>query len=150
MSHITKISLRVLDEAALETAAKACGLERRNQTTHKWYGRFMGDTTPPAGMAVKDYGKCLYAYGLAGDRESYEVGVVKALDGGEGFDLVFDSWGQARLMAAVGGHDWQKLRREYAAEVATRKANAELAREGFAIYRENMPDGRIRLEARRR
>ena len=150
MSHISKAGIRILDEEALEAAGRTCGLERRDRTTHKWYGRFMGDSAIPAGMRPEDYGKCLYAYGLIGDRDSYEIGVIAATDEGGGFELVFDDWGQDKLLAAVGGRSWNRLRREYAAEAATRKAEADLAREGFAVYRENMADGRIRLEARRR
>jgi hypothetical protein len=145
MSHITDGKCRVRDLDDLEVAGRACGLELvRGKTTHRWYGRFVGDSAPPAGMKPADYGKCLHALRLpqAGP-DDYEIGVVKALDGGDGFDLVFDSWGQARLLNAVGGAGLNKLRQEYAVAVALRKAKASLR--GFVPKRENLPNGRVRL-----
>lgn len=146
MSHITNGKLKVLHLDDLETAALERGLVlHRGQTTHKWYGRFMGDSAVPEGMDPKDYGKCAHALALkdaqAGD---YEIGVVPALDGGEGYDLVLDTWGQTRLLAAVGP-DLNILRREYAAAVATRKANEKLRQRGFVAHRTNLANGGIRV-----
>jgi hypothetical protein len=151
MSHITDIKLRVKDLDALEEVGEALGLTlQRGQKTHKWFGRFVGDTRPPAGLAVEDYGKCEHALGLknhqAGD---YEIGVVKALDGGEGYDLVTDTWNQTRLLNAVGGAQMNRLRQEYAASVALKRAKATLARKGFVASRVNGGgfDGGVRHDA---
>ena len=149
MSHITDIRLRISDVDALVKGAAALGLEKRDQRTHRWYGHFVGDTRPPAGLKVEDYGKCEFALGLRGDSKSYEIGVVKALDGGPGYDLVVDTWQQARLLAAVGGPQMNRLRQEYAVAVATRKAKT-LARKGFVLRRENLASGAVRLALRRR
>lgn len=151
MSHITDIKLRIADLDALAEAGALLGLElRRGQTTHRWYGRFMGDTTPPRGMKVADYGKCLHALGFANDTSSYEIGVIKALDGSAGFDLICDTWNQAKLLSAVGGGQMNRLRQEYAAAVAGRRVRSQLARKGFTLQRENLASGRIRLRAVRR
>lgn len=151
MSHITDVKLRIKDLTALAEAAPLLGLEfREGQTTHKWYGRFVGDTTPPAGLAQKDYGKCLHALALTGDPSAYEIGVVAALDGGEGYDLVVDSWQRGRLLAAAGGPQMNRLRQEYAVAVASARARKTLTRKGFVLTRQNLPTGRIQLALRRR
>lgn len=152
MSHVTNLKLRVKDLEALETGGRECDLEfRENQRTHRWYGHFVGDTTPPKGMKPEDYGKCLHALVLKNAGPSdYEIGVVKALDGGEGYDLVCDTWRQARLLEAVGGPNLNKLRREYAAAAALKKANATLQRKGFVAHRENLAGGAIRLRLQKR
>ena len=150
MSHITDVKLKIRDLDALAEAARACGLElREGQRQHKWYGTFVGDTTPPAGRDPRDYGKCEHALALsdatAGD---YEVGVVKALDG-DGFTLLVDTWNQRRLLQAVGGPRMDKLRREYACAVASKRARQKLGPKGWRLQREDLPSGRIRLRVRR-
>lgn len=152
MSHVTKVNLRVKDLDALAEAGSALGLElKRDQKNFKWFGKFMGDSTPPKGLATHDYGKCLHALALKDPKPNdYEIGVVKALDGTDGFDLVVDTWCQQRLMTAVGGHQMNGLRREYAAAVTLKKANATLQRKGFVATRTNLANGAIQLRLRKR
>lgn len=152
MSHVTNVKLRVKDLDALAEAGELLGLTlKRGKTEFKWYGRFMGDSTPPKGLAPHDYGKCLHALALKDATSSdYEIGVVKALDGGEGFDLVVDTWNQRRLVDAVGGAQMNGLRREYAAAVTLNKANATLQRKGFVASRTNLANGAIQLRLRKR
>ena len=144
MSHITKMKLRVRDLDALETAATECGLELvRDARSFKWFGRFVGDTTPPAGYDPKDYGKCEHKMRLKGASSSdYEIGIVAAKDG-DGYDLLVDTWQQRRLMGAVGGAEMNKLRQEYATAVTMTRA-AKLARQGYTARRENV-NGRVRI-----
>jgi hypothetical protein len=140
--------MRLKDLDAVKEAALLCGLEfRENQRTFKWYGTFVGDTTPPAGRDPKDYGKCEHALRQTDMQGGYEVGLVPALDG-EGYDALFDSWSSqgGRLPGKMAA-----LKREYAAAVATKKAVATLARKGFSkVTRENLPGNRIRLRLRKR
>lgn len=149
MSHVTEVKVKVKDLDALEEAAVACGLElKRDKTKFNWYGHFVGDTTPPAGRNPKDYGKCDHVLALPGG--GYEIGVVKALDG-DGYDLMFDSWGDGRrLVRATGGMNMPKLKAEYACAVTKRKVDATLARRGFKVTREDLPNHHIRLKLRRR
>lgn len=150
MSHITDAKLRVRDLDALEVAAAECGLElRRDQKTFKWFGRFMGDSAVPKGRDPRDYGKCEHALRMKDATErDYEIGVCRALDG-DGYDLLMDTWGQARLLERVGGANVNKLRREYAAAGLLNKARVALARKGFVATRENVGN-RIQLRLRRR
>jgi hypothetical protein len=151
MSHMTEVKLRVVDLDALAEAAEKVGLElRRGQTTHAWYGRFVGDSRPPAGRDPKDYGKCAHALRLKDHKPGdYEVGLVPALDG-KGYDLMLDEWGPGAKLSRAAGQGLGRLKQEYAAAVATKKARATLGRHGFGVTREDLPSGRIRLRLRRR
>lgn len=146
------MKLKVKDLDALEESADALGGElRRGQKTHAWYGRFMNDSRSYGEHDPKDFGKCEHAIRLknhqAGD---YEIGVVKAKDG-EGFELLVDTWGPGqKLVTAFGGPQLHGLRREYAASVATKRANATLARKGYRVQREDLPGNRIKLKVRKR
>jgi len=152
MSHITAITLKIRGLDDLETAATECGLELvREQTTHKWYGRFVGDTAGIDGVAREEYGKCLHALRLpnAGPGD-YEIGVCAARDG-DGFELRVDTWRQTRLLAAVGGADMPKLKQEYAIAVTKRRVGQTLARKGFVFAgREALANGRVRMLVRKR
>ncbi len=147
MSHVSEVKLKLKDLDAVEEAAKACGLELvRGQKSFKWYGTFVGDTTPPVGRDPKDYGKCEHALRQTDMRGGYEVGLVPALDG-DGYDALFDSWSSqgGRLPGKLS-----TLKREYAAAVTTKKAEATLAKKGFRVTREDLPGNRIRLKLRKR
>lgn len=148
MSHITNINLRIRDLDALAEAAERCGLElRREQKSHAWFGRFVGDSAPPPGRDPRDYGKCDHALRLKDHRSGdYEIGVTRALDG-DGFDLLMDNWGTSgrRLMEAGDGPQLNRLRREYSAAVAMANARRTVVRKGFVPRREDLPGGRIRV-----
>lgn len=152
MSHVTEVKMKIADLDALKEACHELGLEfMEGQKTHKWYGRFVGDTTPPQGRDPKDYGKCEHAIRLQNARSSdYEIGLVPALDG-NGYDLMVDSWQQGRLMGAVGGHDMGKLRQEYAAAVALAKAKKTLGPRGWQYAgRTALSNGKVQLRWRHR
>lgn len=152
MSHVTDVKLKVRDLAALKEAAEACGLElREDQTSYKWYGRWVNDFSGPTaavtqGHDPKDFGKSAHAIGIPGNRSAYEIGVVARKDD-DGFDLLYDAWdGQLEPKA---GKNLSKLRREYAASVASRKAIDHLAKRGFKLSRENVGNTiQLRLRAR--
>mgnify|MGYP006919661921 CR=1 FL=1 len=147
MSHITDVKLRVKDTEALAEAAALCGLELKlGQQSFKWFGRFVGDSAVPEGRSAADYGKCEHALALTNAQSGdYEIGVVKALDG-DGFDLLVDTWGQTRLLAAVGGNAMNKLRQEYAAAVALKAAKKSLSAKGFTATRKQLDGGRILIQ----
>src|SRR5439155_1428606 len=103
----------------------------------------------------KDFGKCEYALRVKGTRPQmgpggpWEIGVVKAKDG-DGYELLYDAYGGAgQALTNAVGVGARKLRQEYAAAVATKKAKATLAKKGFTVTREAVA-GRIRLRLRKR
>jgi hypothetical protein len=152
MSHITKGTLRVKSLDALGEAAPHFGMElRRDVTTFKWFGRYVGDSPGIKGMKPEDYGKCEHVLRLKdAQRGDYEIGVVKAKDH-DGYDLHFDTWGQGRLLAAIGGESMSNIKQEYGVAVATRNVSARLARQGFVFAgRQTLPNGRVRLLVRKR
>lgn len=122
MSHVTKMKLEVNDLDSLAAACERIGCELvRNQTTWKWYGRWVNDygaedAAYKNGISVEDYGKCLHAIRVKGNPRAYEIGVV-ASPSGKGFALVFDFYGSAgRAIQDRVGKDGKNLERWYAAE----------------------------------
>ena len=149
MSHVTDLKLRIHDLDALEEAAEKCGLQlMRGQKTYAWFGEFMNDSRDYGDIAVKDFGKGAHALRLKTHQPGdYEIGLHADKDGG--FKLAFDSWGPGRRLSEAVGQQANRLRVEYAAAVATRKA-AVLKRKGFTLVREEMQGGGVRLKLRRR
>ena len=122
----------------------------RDQKTYAFYGRFLNDSHDYGNHDPATFGKGEHALRAKDYKPGdYEIGVVKALDG-NGFELLVDTWGPGRKLIAKAGQNLDGLRREYAASVATRKAQATLGRKGFTLSREDLPGNRIRLRLRRR
>lgn len=147
MSHVATGKLRVTSLDDLEVAAERCGLRlMRDQHTFKWYGRFMGDSEEGRSLAKRlpasEWGKCQHALVVPGDSEAYEIGVVNALDGGEGYDLVFDSWGPGKVLVERAGAGLTKLAEEVGAEAAMRM----MARKGYRVTRTHH-DGHVQVTA---
>lgn len=155
MSHITEVKLKIRDLDALALAAEACGFDfREGQKTHAWYGRFLGDSNEGRQFArergEQAMGKCEHALRLKDHKKGdYEIGIAKSVDG-DGYSLLYDTFGPGRRLLAAAGSTMGKLKQEYAVAVAT-KNTAALARRGFSRpVRENLPDGRVRLRLRKR
>lgn len=152
MSHVTDAKMKVRDLEAAAEAAPRCGMTLMiGQKTFNWFGRFVGDSVPPAGRNPAEYGRCEHALRLKDHRSGdYEIGLVPALDG-DGYDLMWDTWGTSgRRLAEAAGPNLDKFRREYSAAVLTKKARQKLAPKGFTVAREDLLNGRIRLRLRRR
>lgn len=157
MSHVTDVKLKVHDLDALEEACEELGLELQRDKTHfAWWGKFVGDSKPPAWADPADYGKCEHAIKIKGDTPRdgssgpWEIGVVKDPDG-DGYRLLYDYYGSAgrRLLDKVG-QEANKLKQEYAFAVAKKKVNKTLARQGWKAERENLLNGTVRLKVRKR
>ena len=152
MSHVATGRLRVIDLDDLEAGAPSVGMTlRRNQTHFKWYGQFMNDSEEGRSLArrlpTSEWGKCLHALTVNGQEgEAYEVGVVKALDGGEGYDLVFDSWGPGRHIVERCGAGLEKLAEHVGAEVAMR----QMARKGYRVEKSVNAHGHVEVACQRR
>lgn len=142
MSHVVTVETEIRNLEALRKAAADCGMEwREGQTTHRWYGRHVGDYPLPTGFARGDLGHCLHAISVPGDRSAYEIGVVARKDGKPGYTLLFDFWGApGRKLQAAAGHRCQKLLQHYGARVvrSTLKATQRVRQEVLA-------NGTIRL-----
>lgn len=156
MSHITEGKLKLRDLDAIEEAGAQLGFELiRDKKTYNWYQQFVNDSETGRQFArergVSEMGKCEHVLRLknasAGD---YEVGLVKSLDG-DGWNIVYDEYGSGRkLSAALQGREAPALKREYAAAVATKRAQKKLGKEGWRTVREDLPGGRIRLRIKKR
>ncbi len=152
MSHVTAVKLRVENLDALEEAAAKLGLVlKRGQNHYAWYGRDMRDSNLAGNHDRAKFGKCEHALRrLDHQQGDYEIGIVKATDGSEAYEMLFDEWGPGQKLVAAVEKNANALKREYAAEVATRKANEKLGRHGFKVVREDLPNRAIRLKVKKR
>lgn len=140
MSHITKIDLLIKDLDALDKACKNMGLELvRGQKKFKWWGRFVGDSTPPKELAEQGYttdkfGTCDHAIRVKGaNAGTYEIGLIQRKDG-KGFMLAWDSYQRGYGLLNAVGYDTKdqgatKLKDWYAAEVARK----QMSKQGFMV-----------------
>jgi hypothetical protein len=151
MSHIAVGKCRLHDLGAIEVACNELGLELvRDQRTYTWFNQFLGDSASGRdavrrGMKPEDMGKCLHAIRFKNhQRGQYEAGLVSALDGKGGFNVVFDEWGSGRqLSAALGGLDTTKLQDAYNRAVAYRT----LAQQGYRVTQTKNAQGELQLVA---
>ena len=140
MSHILdgkNIPIRNL-AALKETCAVNSWSFMEGQRTHKWYGRWVGDTPMPAGLKVEDLGKCDHAIRVPGC--AYEIGVRDNHDGT--YSLLYDYFSAGGLSQALGGDTLPKLAQSYATEML----KMEHRRLGGAVESQDvMADGSVRL-----
>ncbi len=142
MSHVTQIELKVKDLEALKAACKRLGLEFvENQTTYRWYGRFVGDYPLPEGLKQEDLGKCTHAIKVPG--ASYEIGVVNRHNGSH--ELLWDFWHQGGLERVLG-KGGGKLKQAYALEAAKTAAR----RAGYSCFEKVEEDQTVTLTMQRR
>jgi len=73
-----------------------------NKGTHKWFGRWVGDSPLPPGLAVEQIGFCKHAIEIPGC--SYEIGFY--LDSKGKHQIFYDSWHSGGLDVTLGedGH----------------------------------------------
>lgn len=128
MSHVADVDLKITDLDACEAACDALGLELvRGAKSYKWYGQWVNDyndSERAAAMKGHDprlFGQCVHKIRVKGAHsDTYEVGLVPRLDGGPGFDAVYDNWQGGYGLERVAGDGLAKLKQEYGAQVATR------------------------------
>jgi hypothetical protein len=108
----------VSDLAALERAARRCGLELvRGQAQFKW---FWGDTDYPRlqlpAHFAQEYvaGQCDHAIRVPGNNEAFEIGVVPLADR-SGYGLIWDSWRGGYGLEERAGPLCSRLLAEYVA-----------------------------------
>ncbi len=143
MSHVAEIQVEIKDLDALEAACKRIGtLELvRDQKVYKWWGSSVGDYPLPEGFTAEDLGKCDHAIRVKGDKHAYEVGVVRARNGKQGYVLHWDFFNNGYGMQAQVGENCKHLRQAYAVEVAKKAAK----RQGMNVREQKQQDGSIRL-----
>jgi len=149
VSHVTLVDIEIKDLDALRQACVDLGLEfKEGQKTFKWYGTHVGDYDIPAGFKKSDMGKCDHAIGVKGNKDAYEIGVVKRRDGKSGYHLMWDFWnGGYGLQAAVGAK-CGKLAQSYAEKVVQKKLQPFKAK-GWNVNKATNPQGEIVLTLRR-
>jgi hypothetical protein len=130
MSHVTVIAVELKDLDALGAICAALGLEfRENQKTYRWYGQHVGDYPVPSGFAKADLGKCDHAIAVKGNRNAYEVGLVKR---GDAFIPLWDFWQGGYGLREKIGEDGSTLISAYTREVAVRKARQFAKSKGWS------------------
>ena len=140
MSHVAKILTRIRDLDALEKACQSCGLVlHRGQKNYRWYGSWQNDYSAEDaayrhGVKPEDYGKCEHAISVPGNKQAYEVGLVRDPEDSEAFFLIWDFYaGGHGLQQHLGGpKDCNKLLDQYNKEVVVATAQ----RNGFSIAEE--------------
>lgn len=148
MSHVTSISLKILDLRALKAAVLEMGGEWvEGKTTYNWWGVSVGDAPIPEGMTKEMLGKCSHCIRVPG--VNYEIGVVRMPQGH--YTLAFDAYnygaGPNRIPADGGklvqkfGDGLKKLVQSYAVSVATLKAKAS----GWIVNKQHLPNGAVKL-----
>jgi len=143
MSHVASVKTVVKDLDILEKACQAIGLELvRNKHTFKWYGTWVNDYNGQNaayrnGIDPKEYGKCEHAIRVkGGNKETYEIGVVKNKDE-EGYSLVYDFWQGGFGLEKVAGKDLTILQKEYNKMVAV----DQLTNLGYMVEVEELENG---------
>lgn len=148
MSHIVDQQCTIKNLDALAAACARLGLDlRRDQKTHAWWGRFVGDSPGIEGRDPATYGTCDHAIGEIGKisqdgyNGNWEIGLCRRQDG-SGYTLVYDNYGDAgRRLEQLAGKGLKKLIEEYGIEVATRR----LRKQGYRVTRTTDAKGRAKL-----
>ena len=134
MSHISKIELEIKSLDALIRACERLGFEFvKDQKTYHWYGRWVGDSPLPEGIATEQLGICDHAIRVPGC--TYEIGVVKR---NSSYTLLWDSWETALRLKI--GLDAGVLRQAYTVEAVRQDAKLK----GYRVV-EKKTDKAIRL-----
>jgi len=147
MSHVSKVDMEILDLDALKKACADCGLEfREGQKTYKWYGSWVGDynsrdAATQNGIDPKDLGKCDHAIGVPGNKQAYEIGVVKNPNG-KGYILLWDFWNGGYGLQAKAGPNCGNLTKGYAVAVA-KKA---MVNKGYSCTQKILATGEVQLQ----
>lgn len=143
MSHVAEIEVEITDLDALDAACRRIGtLELvRGQTKYKWWGDSVGDYPLPEGFTKEDLGKCDHAIRVKGNAQAYEVGVVRARNGKQGYVLHWDFYDGGYGLEKEVGENCNKLRQAYAIEVAKKAA----VRQRMSVREVQQADGSVRL-----
>lgn len=143
MSHVATIDCEIKDLKILEKAAKRLGMELREQSTYRWWGRSVGDYPIPNGFTAQDLGKCDLALTIPGNNTAYEIGVCKNKNGAPGYTLLWDFYAGGRGLQEVVGTGAGLLTQAYQVEMAKYTA----ALQGYGVEEVIEADGTINVYA---
>ena len=130
MSHVTVIAVELKDLEALKAVCAALGLEFiENQKTYRWYGRHVDDFPVPEGLAKADLGRCDHAIAVKGNRNAYEVGLVKR---SKAFIPLWDFWQGGYELRDKIGESGSTLISAYTKKIAVRKAKQFAKSKGWS------------------
>jgi hypothetical protein len=127
MSHVVTMKTQIGDLDALREACKALGLTfHENQTTYRWYGRWVNDyhaedAAYHHGVKPEDYGKCSHAISAPG--ATYDIGVCKLANGN--YTLIYDNFSQGMGLERELGPRCRKLKQEYGVQAAISQAEQQ-------------------------
>ncbi len=148
MSHVAAVKAYVTDLDACAAACEENGLELvRGQKTYRWFGRWVNDyrggvAAVDNGHDPKTFGHCEHAIRVKnGQGHEYEIGLVRRLDGGPGWELVYDNWCGGNGLEAKAGTGLVDLKRSISTQVATR----HLQRQGYRVVKTVDARGRIHV-----
>jgi hypothetical protein len=142
MSHVVSIETELRDLEAVKSACKRLGFAfKENQTTFRWYGRWVDDyhqedAAYRHGIKPEEYGKCAHAIAIPG--AEYEIGLVKHEDHHR---LVFD-FIDRKLNQAIGGKGAGRFLQTYLAEAAKLEAH----RLGYPCTETQLENGWIKVQ----
>jgi len=133
VSHVTKIKLKFESLESLKNSCPALGLQfNENKQDFNWYGRHVGDYPLPEGFGASDMGKCDHSMSVVGKPNAYEIGVCKARDGSDNWELLFDFWQGGHGLQEVIGEGGILLQEEY----VTCDTERQLVEAGYIVERE--------------
>jgi len=120
LSHIARIELEIKSLEDLKAACNRLGLTfHENETSYKWYGRWVGDQPLPEGIKEEDLGKCDHMIHVPGAK--YQIGIIKR-DGN--YQLLWDNW-HAGGLENVLGKNAGLLKQAYAVEAIKRTSRVK-------------------------
>jgi len=133
VSHIATIDVSIMDLDSLEKACANMGLVlvRGQVKYHCWgtgrtldqlkkYQAMSGKALMPEGYSLEEMGRCDHVVRVPG-KHGYEIGLVARKDGRVGWNLFCDLSGAHDIVEKCG-KNLEKLRQNYAVEVAKRAA----------------------------
>lgn len=134
MSHVTTIKTEIKDIACLKEACTKVGLEfREGKETYKWFGTHVGDYPLPKGFKKEDLGHCEHAIGVPGNKQAYEIGVVKR---DNKYTLLWDFWAGGYGLQNLAGQDCSNLTEAYTQGVALKEATKFAQAQGWSVTHE--------------
>ncbi len=161
MSHIvTLTSVEFKDLAALKRAVAKLGWTwQEEQTTFKWFGKWLGDTTPPLGLLTAEqqeafevlddkgkeamltefFGHCDHAITVPDC--SYEIGIRQDKATGKYWPL-WDEFCVGRLDRVINEELGNPLAEAYSVE----KIKSDAEREGWTWAEYRLPSGKTQVE----
>ena len=143
----------ITDLDVLRQVGAELGLELVEDTTYKWYGRWVkdynaDDAAYKHGISPENYGKCDgWKLRIKDNPSAYEIGLHKNPNG-EGFVLVYDFYGTpGHALREKIGEKGEKIKQGYSLALAKK----HLTKKGFKVVgQQTTEDGKkVRLQLQR-